>query len=96
MRKQEDKLVGLYLSVYNEENQGAVTMFRDHDCRDYSASFEAHVNEDEVAWYNHEYLEGIGIGKVSSVMVPYGYSLEMYEDRGFRKDKGVYELVGPA
>lgn len=55
--------------------------------------FEAPKDETEVAWYNKNYVDTVG--KISSVMVPYGYSLEMFDKEGFRDDDGSEVINGP-
>ena len=59
--------------------------FRDSECRGESGRFDADPDAKEPAWYNKDGMSTRNIGNddISSVLIPQGYSVELYEDDGF-------------
>lgn len=74
---------------YDARERGAVTLFDEPDCAGRSGAFFATQEPTHKALYNtgnlvREHLEG---DMVSSVLVPRGYTLRLYEHDGFTGNK---------
>lgn len=84
MKDVGDRIRSVRMYSYDPAERGSVMLFRDHDCRNNQQRFDAAEVETQIAEYNYDDVKKVG--KVSSVMVPYGYSLKMYSESGFRNE----------
>ena len=75
--------------------RGAVTVFTDAYCKHTFGRFQVPEAVESTAWVNYETMgEGvILISQLGSIMVPYGYSFEMYNSDGFVDTEGGPEVV---
>ena len=73
------------LYPYDELKQGAVTVFKDKNCSDWSARFETVEDPTQVASYTTNHIEAFNIkdNDISSVYIPYGTTLDLYDQNGF-------------
>ena len=78
-----NKMERVYLRSYSAAVQGAATLFADRDCKGYSGSHFSHDDPSQPAKYNAQYLSHIGNDRLSSVMIPLGYSVIFCKDNGF-------------
>ena len=74
---------------------GAVTLFRDASCSDASAVFFSAPTALEKNSYVLSDMEAQGFedDAATSMMIPYGVSVDLYSGDGFSGDK--YTVVGP-
>lgn len=67
------------LRHYDPAVTGAVTLYRIHDCQNDLARFMADENSHRPAEYTKEMIQDVFENNaLSSVMIPYGYSLHIY------------------
>ena len=73
------------LQHYDPVDIGAVTIFGGCLCEGMSGRFDATADPKQTAWYNLDDMQyrHIQVDTVSSVMVPQGYTVELYTDDGF-------------
>jgi len=93
----EDGVDVLKLSRYDAAERGAVTLFTDGDCMNTFGRFQVPAAEEQTAWINNEALWDTVAKKseISSILLPYGYSLKMYASDGFVDREGAEVLNGP-
>ena len=77
-----DELTTLLIWPYDGAKQGAIIVFRDNDCSNSTGRFYANTDPNMYAEYTKSELERHNIenDEIDSVMVPYGYSVDLYED----------------
>ena len=83
----------LKLSHYDAKERGAVTLFANKGCAGQSGAFFATQEPTEEAMYNvKDLIKGhIAENTVSSVMVPYGYSVKLFENDGFQGESVIID-----
>ena len=83
------------LSYYDSAVRGAVTVFTDAYCRHTFGRFQVPEAVESTAWVNDAAMrEGIYLDtRLGSIMVPYGYSFEMYNSDGFMDTAGGSEVI---
>ena len=82
------------LGPYDPREVGAVTLFEDADCSGASARFYWDPESlENGTFYNQEDLKYAGMrdNTLSSVMVPKGYTVELYRHAGFYGESNVIE-----
>ena len=82
------------LGPYDPREVGAVTLFEDEDCSGASARFYWDPESlENGTFYNNEDLKYAGMrdNTLSSVMVPKGYTVELYRHAGFYGESNVIE-----
>ena len=79
----DNKLSSLRIEPYDNRQHGAATVFSKYDCRGRTSSFEFTGLETKTKYFTKD-LNDLGIEdeSVSSVMVPRGYVVELYENDG--------------
>ena len=84
-----DKVDRVILKWYDPAEQGAVIVFKDWDCRGDAGRLDAHPNPTKANRYTRSMLEDKGSGgsEISSIMIPYGYSVTLYDDDAFSGDR---------
>lgn len=77
-----DKLDTLRLQYYDSAKRGAVMLFSNYDCHEISAYFISNTDPHQDQEYTRADMQYLGMPNdvVSSVMVPYGYSVILYSD----------------
>ena len=90
-----DDVSSIYLWPYNPLMLGAVTLFRDASCSDASAVFFSAPTALQKKSYVLSDMEAQGFedDAATSMMIPYGVSVDLYSGDGFSGDK--YTVVGP-
>lgn len=85
----------IWLREYDAWNKGAVTIFRHPDCQGDSGSFYASETLGRRMGYNRAMLEHgkIWSDDASSIMVPFGYSVELFD--GEAMYGSLIEIEGP-
>ena len=80
-----DQIDRVYLQKYDGTVQGAVTLFVAANCDGYSGRFEAPTDPAGENKYNLQALgdRHIGNDRVSSIMIPKGYSVTLCKADGF-------------
>ena len=80
----DNMLVRVIMRPYDAAKQGAVVAFKDWDCRGDSGRFDALADVKATAKYNREgmSLRNIGNDVISSVVIPKGYSVRLYDADG--------------
>ena len=80
-----DAISSISLDVYDAAARGAVTVFEGVDCKANMGRFYAHENPNQTAWYTmgDMWARNIKNDQIDSVMVPYGYSVNLYPGDGF-------------
>ena len=81
------------LGPYDPHEVGAVTLFEDVDCSGASARFYWNpASLENGTFYNFEDMKygGLRDNVLTSIMVPKGYAVELYENLGFH---GNFELI---
>lgn len=73
------------LKPYYPNDLGAITAFTAKGCTGGYGRYEASENLNEKKYYNMQDLTHTGGGNNSfdAVMVPFGYTVEMWKDNGF-------------
>merc|ERR1712038_65463 len=81
-------LTTLKLRYFDSAKRGAVIAFRDNDCTNNSARFYAHENPRMYAEYMKADIEyhNVDNDEIDSVMVPYGYAVDLYSNDNFSGD----------
>ena len=76
---------GIKFSYYDSFERGAVTVFTDAYCKNVCGRFQVPEALEQTAWVNYETMFNTvyHTSNLGSVMVPYGYSFEMYNSDGF-------------
>ena len=74
-----DWVTDVVLYNYDSTTQGAITMFEEKDCSGLSAGYI-------VGEYNESEMkdQGMGNNDVNSLMVPFGYSVELFQKDNFK------------
>jgi len=80
-----DAATTIRLRPYDASYQGAVIVFDAVNCTGNMGRFYAPVDNQQKAWYtmNDMWNNNIPNDQVDSLMVPYGYSVDLYEADGF-------------
>ena len=83
--KPNDSFTSLRLWLYDPIELGAVTLFSNRGCSGYSSAFFASSELYERHFYPLNSLEQLGFKKkeASSVAIPYGYAVYLYDKYGF-------------
>ena len=78
----------LILDYFDKTTRGAVTAFGGSDCKEPSGRFDAHDDKTEKMEYTLDDLHNAGLwdNMIDSIVVPWGYSVELYSDDGFSGD----------
>ena len=78
----------LFLHPYDSIDQGAVTLFKGGSCHDNSGRFAADPEVGKYVNYDKSDMDhqGIGNDEVTSLYVPFGYSVDLFKDSGFSGD----------
>jgi len=89
------KIKTIELEPYDPINLGAVTLFSDADCSGDSAAFFASSELNDRQSYTLDGMESKGFASdtVTSVAIPYGYAVILYQDIGFSSE--AITLEGP-
>ena len=74
---------------------GAVTVFEDPDCKGKSGIAWASEDADGFAYYNMDdlWMSGIDNDRATTLMVPLGYAIDMYDSASFSGDS--FTVEGP-
>ena len=80
---------------YDASDRGAVTVFEDPDCTGKFGIAWASTDAEGFAYYNTDDLwrNGIDNDRASTLMVPYGYAVDMYDSASFSGDSKT--VTGP-
>ena len=86
-------LYSVTMRYYDAKERGAVTLFENKGCAGPSGAFFATQKPSEQALYNtNDLVKGhLADNTVSSVMVPYGYSVQLFENNGFHGESVIIE-----
>ena len=92
-----DRLDVVKLRYYDAAERGAVTVFVHGDCKGTFGRFEVPAAEEQTAWINYDAIwdRVHRSSQLSSVLVPYGYSLKMWAEDGFVDRDGAEVINGP-
>ena len=92
-----DRLDVVKMRYYDPAERGAVTVFVDGDCKGTHGSFPAPAAEAQTAWINYDAIweRVVRESQISSVLIPYGYSLKMWAEDGFVDRDGAEVINGP-
>lgn len=84
-----DKLTTLYLYEYSQADRAAVTVFEDAGCQGKAGRLYATSDPTSKAYFSTSDLEynNIRNDEMSSIAVPFGYSIDLYQDNGFLGDE---------
>lgn len=85
----------LKFSYYDSVERGAVTVFTDAHCKHTFGRFQVPETVEQAAWVNYANMcDTLWCStRIGSIMVPYGYSLQMYNSDGFVDTAGGAEVV---
>ena len=75
----------LKMRYYDATERGAVTLFKDKDCKYDTGRFYADAEATQIASYTRDQMEANNMREKypSSVMIPYGYSVTLWTDDRF-------------
>ena len=92
----DNKVDRIIFKWYDPAVQGAVIVFKERDCRGDAGRFDADPDPRRPARYTRSMLEDLGSGgsEISSIMIPYGYSVTLYDDDALDGDRKT-TLEGP-
>ena len=84
----ENQLSYAGLWLYDPTKQGALTLFEDVDCQGTSAVFLPGKDMNQKVSYSYYDLQNTSVPaySASSMMIPYGLSVNMYQGGGFQGD----------
>ena len=79
----------LTLNYFDPTTRGAVTAFADTECKGHIGRFDGPVDRTLDAYFGLDDLQNAGFSDnaISSVAVPWGYTVELFKDDGFVGDK---------
>jgi hypothetical protein len=85
-----DKMTTAKLYCHDYENYHAAMAFRDSNCK--SDMMRIDIGKNRSTYYNKNDLNwrGMGSDNISSVMVPAGYELHLFDDDGLQGKREVY------
>jgi hypothetical protein len=80
-----DKTDRIRMRYYDAAERGAVTLFRDSHCQHEAGRFYAKEDKTQTAKYTKDQMKEHNMinDHASSIMIPYGYSVKLWEDNGF-------------
>ena len=80
-----DSLDRIYMRYYDPADRGAVTAFTNLDCTNWGGALHAPVDPKLTAFYNKDDIQWRHLidNQISSVAIPYGYSIVLYDHDGF-------------
>ena len=80
-----DQLLSVKLRGYDAAKQGAVTAFEDKDCKGDFGRFDSTIDPHGTAEYTETDMKTQNLKNdyISSIMVPQGYTVELFKDDGF-------------
>jgi len=80
-----DFLDRVVLRRYDATEQGAIVTFYDSECRSDAGRFDATIDPTGRAEYNMNemYERNVKNDTISSIMVPQGYSVELFQHDGY-------------
>ena len=92
-----DRLDVVKMRYYDAAERGAVTVFVDGDCKGTHGRFEVPAAEAQTAWITYDAIweRVVRESQISSVLIPYGYSLKMWAKDGFVDRDGAEVINGP-